>query len=131
MKEAMKKLLPLVLMLAVLAVFLLPQRLADKKAEQFGEPLFAHTLPEGAELIQQDATKGRDGSTMAALILKTDLTAEELEAFYSDTVYPPAKEGQTVEMRCKALDEASLDALKQAELYEEGASYLFVFISSR
>ena len=130
-KEVIKRLLPAFLMVAVMAAFLLPKKLEERNANQFGEPLFSHTLPENAELIQKDSGKTDDGSIMAALLLKTDLTSEELELFYGDAVYAPAKEGQTVTLSAKALDENSLDALKKAKLYEDGASYQFVFLTSK
>ena len=130
-KEVIKRLLPAFLMVAVMAAFLLPKKLEERNANQFGEPLFSHALPENAELIQKDSGKTDDGSIMAALLLKTDLTSEELELFYGDAVYAPAKEGQTVTLSAKALDENSLDALKKAKLYEDGASYQFVFLTSK
>lgn len=130
-KELVKRLLPAVLMIAVLAAFLLPDKLAEKAANQFGAPLFSHTLPDGAELIEQDAGKTEDGGTMAAIILKTDLSSEQLETFYRDMDYAPAEDGQTVQLHCKPLDDASLEALKRADLYEEGASYQFVYLSSK
>jgi len=130
-KELIKRLLPALLMIAVLAVFLLPGKLEERKANQFGEPLFSHTLPEGAELIQQDAGKTDDGSVMAAMILKTKMSSEELEAFYGDISYTPAEEGQAVTLNASPLDESSLAALKQAKLYEEGAVYQFVFLTSK
>ena len=130
-KELIKRMLPAVLMIVVMAAFLLPGKLEDRVAEKFGEPLFSHALPNGAELIQNDAGKNDDGSIMAAMILKTDLSSDELEVFYGDTKYPPAKEGQTVILRCQPLDDNSITALKQAKLYEDGASYQFVFISSK
>ena len=130
-KELIKRLLPALLMILVLAVFLLPGKLEERKANQFGEPLFSHTLPEGAELIQQDAGKTDDGSVMAAMILKTKMSSEELEAFYGDISYTPAEEGQAVTLNASPLDESSLAALKQAKLYEEGAVYQFVFLTSK
>jgi len=130
-KELIKRLLPALLMIVVLTVFLLPGKLEERKANQFGEPLFSHTLPEGAELIQQDAGKTDDGSVMAAMILKTKMSSEELEAFYGDISYTPAEEGQAVTLNASPLDESSLAALKQAKLYEEGAVYQFVFLTSK
>ena len=130
-KELIKRLLPALLMIAVIAAFLLPGKLEDRAANQFGEPLFSHTLPSGSAVIQQDAEKTEDGGIMAAMILKTDLTSEELEAFYSDTEYPPAEEGQTVSLSEKPLDENSIKAMKQAKLYEEGASYQFIYLYSK
>ena len=131
MKELAKRLLPLLLMMAVLAAFLLPQRLKDRAAEKFGEPLFSHALPAESKLVQKDAATDDEGGTTAALLLQTDLSSEDLIAFYSDMEYPPAKEGQTVKLSCKALDDASIDALKQADLYEEGANYQFVYLYSK
>ena len=130
-KELIKRLLPALLMIVVLTVFLLPGKLEERKANQFGEPLFSHTLPEGAELIQQDAGKTDDGSVMAAMILKTKMSSEELEAFYGDISYTPAEEGQAVTLNASPLDESSLAALKQAKLYEEDAVYQFVFLTSK
>lgn len=131
MKEKIKSLLPLMVLLVVLAVILVPKRLEQRACDKFGEPLFTHALPENAVLVQQDAAKDDEGGTTAALLLQTDLSSEELIAFYSDTIYPPAKEGQTVTLEAKALDESSLEALKQAKLYEEGACYQFVYLYSK
>ena len=67
---------------------------------------------------------------MAARLLKTDLTSEALEAFYADVEAEPAEPGDTVILRAKALDESSVEALKQAKVYEEGASYQFIYLYS-
>ena len=130
MKDTAKKFLPLLIILAVMAAFLIPKRLQEHAANAFGEPLFSHALPEGAKLIQQDAAKDKEGGTTAALLLQTDLSEDELIAFYSDNEYAPAKEGQTVVLKAKTLDENSIQALKQAKLYEEGAQYIFVYLYS-
>lgn len=131
MKETAKRFLPLLIIIAVMAAFMVPKRLQERAANQFGEPLFSHALPEGARLIQQDAAKDKEGGTTAALLLQTDLTEEELLDFYSDRTYAPAKEGQTVSLKVKILDENSIQALKQAKLYEEGAQYWFVYLYSK
>jgi len=130
-KEVIKRLLPALLMVAVMAAFLLPKKLQERAANAFGEPLFSHALPADSELIQSDSGKTDDGGVMAAILLKTDWDSASLEAFYSDISYPPAEEGQTVTLSAKPLDEASLDAMKQAKLYEDGASYQFVFLYSK
>lgn len=131
MKEISKKLLPLLLMLLILAAFLIPKKLESRAANAFGEPLFSHALPEGAKLVQQDAAKDKEGGTTAALLLQTDLSSEALETFYADISYPPAKDGQTVTLSAKPLDDASISALKQAKLYEEGSNYQFLYIYSK
>ena len=131
MKEKIRYYVPLLALLAVLAVIWIPKKLEQRACDKFGAPLFTHALPENAVLVQESAVKDDDGGITAALLLQTDLSGEELKAFYSDTVYLPAEEGQTVTLEAKALDESSLEALKQAKLYEEGASYQFVYIYSR
>ncbi len=131
MKEVIKRFIPLILLIAVMFAMAIPKRMEKKAAEAFGEPLFSHALPENTKLIEQDAAKDDEGGTTAALLLQTDLTSEELEAFYSDAAYLPAEEGQTVTLSAKALDEGSLDSLKQAGLYEDGASYQFVYLYSK
>lgn len=128
MNEKVKNFLPVILMAAILIAFLLPKRLEEKACQDFGAPLFEHALPEDAKVIQQSAVKDDEGGVTAALILQTGLTSEELKTFYSDTDYPPMEEGQTVTLNAKPLDDDSLAALKQAELYEEGAAYQFVYL---
>lgn len=131
MREKIKGFLPLAFLVAVLLLLWLPKRMEQRACNQFGEPLFSHALPEDTVLIQKDAAKDDAGGVTAALLLKTGLSSEDLFAFYSDGVYPPAQEGQTVTLDVKPLDESSMEALKQAKLYEEGASYQFVYLYSR
>ena len=69
-------------------------------------------------------------TTIGALLLRGATDEESLLAFYSDTDYPPAREGETVTLDVREADEASLDALRQAGLYEEGAEYWFVYVTS-
>ena len=130
MKEKVRVIAPLVILVALVALLLLPKFLATRAADKFGAPLFDHALPEAATVIQKDAAKTEEGGMMAALLLKTDLTSEELEAFYADVETEPAQPGDTVILRAKALDESSVEALKQAKVYEEGASYQFVYLYS-
>lgn len=128
MKEKLKSFLPIIAMIAILTAFLLPGKLEERACNAFGAPLFEHTLPEGAKLVQQAAAKADDGTVTAAIILQTDLSSEVLENFYADREYPPMEEGQTVTLSAKALDESSINALKEAKLYEEGAAYQFVYL---
>lgn len=131
MKELFRKLLPLLLMVAVAAAFTVPKKIQEHAAHRFGEPLFSHALPDQTRLIQADAGKDDRGDTMAALLLETDLTSEALVEFYSDLQYPPAETGEQVSLRAQPLDADSISALKQANLYTEGANYQFVFLCSR
>ena len=130
MKEKVRVLAPLVILLALLAAFLLPKYFENRAADQFGAPLSNHALPETATLIQKDAAKTEEGGIMAALLLKSDLTSEELEDFYADVEAEPAQPGDTLILRARELDESSVEALKQAKIYEEGASYQFVYLYS-
>ena len=130
MKDKVRVIAPLVILLALLAAFLLPKYFENRAADKFGAPLFNHALPETATLIQKDAAKTEEGGMMAALLLKSDLTSEELEDFYADVEAEPAQPGDTLILRARELDESSVEALKQAKIYEEGASYQFVYLYS-
>lgn len=130
MKEKLIKWGPLVLLLIFLAAIYVPRWWNHQAAMRFGEQLFSHPLPENAEIVSTDGVKDEEGGYTAAILMKTDLTSEELEAFYADVDYAPAKEGQSIRLDAKALTEADLDVLKTAKLYEEGAQYQFIYIYS-
>ena len=120
----------ILLITALFAAAAIPKRLEQKVCSRFAEPLYAHSLPEGAELVQQSSAKGKSNDFTAALILATDLTEQELIQWFGDTDYPPAKEGQTVTLHANPLDETSLAALDKAGLRQEGKTYWFVYIYS-
>lgn len=121
------------LSLAVIWAIMLPKGLSNRKAEAFAQPFFSHAAPQGAEVLQQTATRQKeDGAyvTMATQILEFSQAPQQaqLEEFYSDVEYPPAEEGQGVTLAAKELDSASISALQQAGLYEEGKHYWFVYL---
>lgn len=130
MSERKRYWLAMFLGLVVLAVFLLPQRIEDWQCSRFAEPLYSHALPEGSRLVQKSAVKGDSGDFTAALILATDMDKEALVAFFGDTEYPPAKEGQTVTLEAKPLDDDSLEAIQKAGQQQEEETYWFVYIYS-
>ena len=120
----------IILITVLFAAVAIPKRLDEKVCSRFAEPLYSHSLPEGAELVQQSSAKGKSNDFTAALILSTDLTEQELLNWFGDTEYPPAKKGQTVTLHAKTLDESSLSALDKAGLRQEGKTYWFVYIYS-
>ena len=131
MKEKIMKWVPLLVLFVFLLTFFVPRWMNDRAAMTFGEPLFTHPLPNGAEIISQDGAVDEEGGVTAAILMKTDLTSEELQIHYTDLQCPPAKEGQVVTLEAKALTENDLEVLKQARVYEEGASYQFVYVYSK
>lgn len=130
MKDKLRVIAPLVILLVLVAAFLLPKYLENKALSAFGAPLFSYALPEDTTLVQQDAAKDDAGGWTAALLLESSLTEEELSAYYAAVDAPPAEEGYSVELSVKPLDEDSIEAMKQAKLYEEGKSYYFVYLYS-
>ncbi len=117
--------------LAVFAAVFLPGKLSDKRADDFAAPLFNHELPDDARLIQASAAENDDGSTSATIIMQTEWSEEEILAHYSDTTYLPASENDEVALSVLPLDDGSIDAVKQADLYEEeGGEYWFVYLYS-
>lgn len=134
-KEIMKNIWTTVLLVViaavVLGVFVIPDRIEDYKLKQFARPFFEHVLPENSYSVQASVATDENGGTTAAAIIGTQLTEEELYAFYADTEYVPAKDGDTVELSVKALNEDSLKALQEAGKYREEDKYYFVYIYSR
>lgn len=131
MNERLKKWLPWVMILLFIAVVYGPRWIGNAAAMNFGKPLFDYPLPEQAILISQDAAKDDEGVITAALLLQTDLTGEELKAYYADVQMKPAKDGQTVAVEVKALTDEDLEVLKTAKVYVEGAQYQFVYVTSK
>ena len=131
MKENLIKWGPLLVLLVFLMTIFVPRWMNERSAMKFGEPLFSHALPQDATVVSQDAAGDSNGGVTAAILLQTNLSSEELAAFYADVQCPPAKDGQIVTLEAKALNEDDLAVLKQAKLYEEGASYQFIYVYSR
>ncbi len=117
----------------LLGVFVLPQKIEEYQCNQFAKPLFYHLIPADTYALQTSAQRDEEGGTTAAIILgvASGMTAEELTAFYSDTEYAPAKEGDEVSLSVTPLDESSIDALKQAGWYREGDLYYFIYLYSK
>ena len=131
MHEKIRKWLPWVMIVLFIAVVYGPRWIDNATANRFGKPLFAYPLPEGTVLVSQDAARDGEGVITAALLLQTDQSIEELEAYYADLRIEPVKDGQTISVEAKALTEADLDVLKTAKLYVEGEQYRFVYVTSK
>jgi len=133
-KEVMKNALTTVLLIAfaavLLGVFVIPDKIEEYQMNRFAKPLFDHLLPENSYSVQASVGKDENGGTTAAAIIGTHLTEEELYAFYADGEYLPANEGETVELSVSALEEDSLNVLKEAGKYREEDKYYFVYIYS-
>ena len=133
-KELMKRILTSAVLLAfgavLLGVFYIPQKMEERECERFAAPLFEHALPENSYSVQNSSVRDDQGGTTAAMIIGTSLSEEELAAFHGDTEYLPARKGEQVELSVKALDEASLEALRSAGKYREEEDYFFVYIYS-
>lgn len=120
---------PILILTVIMMIIYIPRQIQQNKAQSFAHPIFVHPIPEGAEAVQGGAGKDGDAIT-AAVLLKTDLSPEEVIDFYDDVEYLPYEEGETVELLTKPVDEATIEAMQKAEIYEDGANYLFVYIKS-
>lgn len=130
MKEKIMRWIPLLVLVIFLGTIFVPRWINQQACKAYAEPLFSHALPDGAKVVSTDAVKDDNGGITAAILMQTDLSQEELKAFYADLELEPAEEGHTVSLNVKTLSEEDLDVLKQAKLYEDGASYQFVYIYS-
>ncbi len=131
-ENVLTSILLLVLGAVLLGVFYVPQKIEEHQCKQFAKPLFEHFLPKNSYAVQTSSVRDDNGGTTAAIILGTEdeLSEEILYTFYSDGAYLPAQEGDVVELAVKALDDASISALRQAGLYRDGDDYYFVYIYS-
>ncbi len=129
-KQKIGYILFLIVGFALILAFIVPKRIQERQCSAFAKPLYNHALPADMKLVQKSAAKDKSGGYTAALILAGAKEKDELLAFYSDTAYPPAKNGQTVTLAVKPLDESSLSALEQAGMREENQTYWFVYIYS-
>ena len=126
------------LVLMALVIFLmvvLPDKFAQRKANQFAEPLFSHAIPTDARLIQKSASENEDGTISATIILQSTWSQQELLDFYMDIDYMSSVQEADVKAQVTLsvlpLDESSLNAVQQAGLYEEeGGDYWFIYLYS-
>ena len=131
MREKLIRWAPLLILLAFLLTIFVPRWTNERRAMTFGAPLFEYALPVGAEVISTDGAVDDEGGYTAAILMKTELSSEELLAHYAALDCPPAEEGQSVTLEAKPLTEEDLDVLKKARVYEEGASYQFLYVYSK
>ena len=119
----------LFVVLALIWGWMLWEKSQRDRAEAFAAPLWEHPLPAGMSLVVQDSDTA-DGAVIGALLLRGETDEASLLAFYEDQTYPPARQGDLVELAVYPANDSSLDALRQAGLYEEGADYWFVYLTS-
>lgn len=115
----------------IFVMILSPGKSSNSQAEAFAAPLFNHEMPDDARLIQTSASTNDDGSTSATILLQSTWSEQKIYDFYQDTTYAPAAENDVVTLSVLPLDDSSLEAVKQADLYEEeGGNYWFVYLYS-
>ncbi|MCF0136097.1 MAG: hypothetical protein HUJ69_06710 [Lachnospiraceae bacterium] len=106
----------------------------NAKLDAFTTQLTEQSVPDASRLVTavSGTNKGDYGTeAYACLILQSELSDEELMDFYGSSEYLPYKEGYTVSMQVYAVDEASLDTLKEAGHYEEeGGAYRYIYLYS-
>lgn len=107
----------------------------EKKLQsEFSAQLFQHAVPEEARLVTTSATNSKDNGvpfSNATVILQTEMSQEELEAFYEDLTVAPVKEGYSASLKVLPVSEESLETLKGTKYYqEEGGSYWYIYIYS-
>lgn len=128
------------ILLGLIAIFIfvligaLPKTIREQSAKKFAKPLFSHEAPADSRVIQTYAEQTKENgkaSTFAAIILQSSLSKDELLTFYSDTEYPPAKEGDQVSLQVYPLEEDALAVLKNNNLYQEdGGDYWYIYLYS-
>jgi len=129
MKETLRRyILPAIAIIIVVGALTVESWLPELAGASYKKAMYSHPLPENTELLQKDIAMQAGGGIMTALLLETDLTSEELIAFYSDVVTQLQEQGKEVVLDAQALNEESLEAVKQAGAYEEDRGYQFVYL---
>lgn len=129
MKEILRRyILPAIAIIIVIGALTVESWLPELAGAPYKKAMYFHPLPENTQLIQKDIAMQSGGGIMTALLLETNLTSEELITFYSDVVTQLQEQGKEVVLDAQALNEESLEAVKQAGAYEEDRGYQFVYI---
>ena len=130
MKDKLRIIAPLAILLVLLAIFLVPRYLERQALDNFAAPLFDYALPESATLVQKQSSKDAQGGWTAAMLVESPESQEALQAYYDSVEAAPAKEGYSLTLEVKVLDDESLEVLRQAGAYEEGKQYYFIYLYS-
>ena len=109
-------------------------RTQDKRLADFSAALFNHALPKDTRLVtsySDDSAYQGNRQAFACLIIQSTLPQEELLAFYSDTEYLPARNGDTVTLQVLPIEGDNLETLKGTKQYqEEGGDYWYIYLYS-
>ncbi len=130
MKDKLRIIAPLAILLVLLAIFLVPRYLERQALDNFAAPLFDYALPESATLVQKQSSKDAQGGWTAAMLVESPESQEALQTYYDSVEAAPAKEGYSLTLEVKVLDDESLEVLQQAGAYEEGKQYYFIYLYS-
>lgn len=126
----------LLFMVVCIVIAVMPRTIRQINARRFARPLFEHSVPENAivleKLCQQE--KNDDGvmATYAAVIVQTTLSEEDLLEYYSDTEYPAARKGDTVTLNVYPVADSDLSVLEDnADDYRsDGGNCYYIYLYS-
>ena len=130
MLEKIKTIVPLILIaILILAIISLPQLMETISMDKFAKPLHMHEVPENAVILHKGVQYQADDSGMiAVMLLQTDMTLEETEAFYSDILSMEEAQNEDLILAVEKMDESHLDAVKESGYYTETRQHYFVYI---
>ena len=120
-----------VVVLAVAAMFVVPQFMEQAKLTKFGEPLTLHELPADTICLHRGVQyQNMSEEKIATVMLRTPLTKEETKAFYSDILTSEAAEEYNLILEVEEVAESDLGIVKEHGFYDETMNYYFVYIYS-
>ena len=129
MKEILRRyILPAVAILVIISALMVESWLPDLVGRKYAKALFEHTLPAETIMLQKDVVMQQGGGVMAAMLLETDLTSEELLQFYGDVLSQLEAQGKEAVLDAEPLNEDSLAAVREAGYYQEDRGYQFVYL---
>lgn len=134
MLEKIKKNIPIIIVAIVLIAGLaLPELIETAVMYHFAKPLHDHQLAGEDIVLHKGVQYQLDGKNkIAVVLLRTDMTAEETEAYYSDILDTEfAKEKDILlDVAEVAKEDAAIDLIKDKGYYDETLQYYYVYIYS-
>lgn len=120
-----------VVLLAVVAMFVVPSLMEQIQLTKFGEPLTLHELPPDTICLHRGVQyQNMSEEKIATVMLRTPLTREETKEFYSDILTTEAAEKYNLILDVEEVAEVDLGVVKEHGYYDETMNYYFVYIYS-
>lgn len=123
-------LISLVVAVLLLAMLIVPQLLEIHTVNKFAEPLYSHPVYGNDIVLHSGVQYQLDNvNKIAALLLRTDRSAEETKAFYDD-MQDMEKKNLIVQVTPLDAEDSMFDVIKEKGYYDADLNYYWVYLYS-